>query len=83
MCELNNDLIYLYASRSDNHVSFMITMFGLKFTAIYACPQGSCVLARKTLWGIKWRVEQRKQEPVERGSGVVLKYHGQDEPIAQ
>ena len=82
MSELYNDMIYLYASRSDNHVSFMITMFGLKFTAIYACPQGSCVLARKTLWGIKWRVEKRKQELAERGSGVVYKYVGEDEPIA-
>ena len=41
------------------------------------------VLARKTLWGIKWRVEQRKQELAERGSGVVYKYVGEDEPIAQ
>jgi hypothetical protein len=41
------------------------------------------VLARKTLWGIKWRVEQRRQELAERGSGVVYKYVGEDEPIAQ
>jgi len=41
------------------------------------------VLARKTLRGIKWRVEQRKQELVESGSGVVYKYVGEDEPIAQ
>ena len=41
------------------------------------------VLARKTLRGIKWRVEQRKQELVESGSGVVYKYVGGDEPIAQ
>ena len=41
------------------------------------------VLARKTLWGIKWRVEQRKQELAERGSGVVYKFVGEDESIAQ
>lgn len=41
------------------------------------------VLARKTLWEIKWRVEQRKQELAEHGSGVVYKYVGEDEPIAQ
>lgn len=41
------------------------------------------VLARKTLWGIKWRVEQRRQEIAERGSGVHYKYVGEDEPIAQ
>jgi hypothetical protein len=40
------------------------------------------VLARKTLRGIKWRVEQRKQELAERGSGLVYKYVGEDEPIA-
>jgi hypothetical protein len=39
--------------------------------------------ARKMLRGIKWRVEQRKQQPVERGSGVVRKYHGKEEPIVQ
>jgi hypothetical protein len=41
------------------------------------------VLARKMLRGIKWRVEQRKQQPVERGSGVVRKYYGKEEPIVQ
>jgi hypothetical protein len=41
------------------------------------------VLARKTLWGIKCRVEQRKQELAERGSGVVYKYVGEDEPVTQ
>ena len=41
------------------------------------------VLARKTLWGIKWRVEQRKLQPAERGNGVVYKYVGEDEPIVQ
>jgi hypothetical protein len=41
------------------------------------------VLARKTLRGIKWRVEQRKQELAERRSGVVYKYVGEDKPITQ
>ncbi|HYB01526.1 MAG TPA: hypothetical protein VED37_15015 [Ktedonobacteraceae bacterium] len=41
------------------------------------------VLARKTLWGVKWRVEKRKQELPERGGGVSYKYVGEDEPIAQ
>jgi hypothetical protein len=41
------------------------------------------VLARKTLDGIKWRVEQRKQELPERGSAVSYKYIGEDEPVAQ
>jgi len=41
------------------------------------------VLARKMLWGIKWRVEQRKEQPTERGSGFVRKYHGYEEPIVQ
>ena len=41
------------------------------------------VLARKTLWGIKRRVEQRKQELAEHGNGVVYKYVGEDEPVAQ
>jgi hypothetical protein len=41
------------------------------------------VLARKMLQGIKWRVEQRKQQSVEPGSGVVRKYYGQEEPIVQ
>jgi hypothetical protein len=41
------------------------------------------VLARKMLWGIKWRVERRKEEPAERSGGVVYKYVGEDEPIAQ
>jgi hypothetical protein len=41
------------------------------------------VLARKMLWGIKWRVEQRKEQLAERGSGVVRKYYGQEEPIVQ
>ena len=41
------------------------------------------VLARKMLWGIKWRVEQRKEQQAERGSGVVRKYYGQEEPIVQ
>jgi hypothetical protein len=41
------------------------------------------VLARKTLRGIKWRVERRKQEPVERARDVHYKYIGEDEPIAQ
>jgi hypothetical protein len=35
------------------------------------------------LWGIKWRVEQRKEQQAERGSGVVRKYYGQGEPIVQ
>jgi hypothetical protein len=39
--------------------------------------------ARKMLRGIKWRVEQRKQQLVERGSGVVRKYHGKEEPNVQ
>ncbi len=41
------------------------------------------VLARKTLWGIKWRVEQRKLEPADRGSEVLHKYVGEDETVAQ
>jgi hypothetical protein len=41
------------------------------------------VLARKMLWGIKWRVEQRKQQSIELSSEVVRKYHGQEEPIVQ
>jgi len=41
------------------------------------------MLARKMLWGIKWRVEQRKEQQVERGSGVVRKYYGYEEPIVQ
>ncbi len=41
------------------------------------------VLARKMLWGIKWRVEQRKEQQAERGSGVARKYYGQEEPIVQ
>ncbi len=39
------------------------------------------MLARKTLKGIKWRVEQRKQERAERGSEVHYKYVGEDESI--
>ena len=41
------------------------------------------VLARKMLWGIKWRVELRKEQQAERGSGVARKYYGQEEPIVQ
>lgn len=41
------------------------------------------VLARKTLLGIKWRVEQRKLELAEREGGVSYRYVGEDEPIAQ
>ncbi len=41
------------------------------------------VLARKTLLGIKWRVEQWKQGPIERDTGVHYKYIGEDEPIVQ
>ncbi len=41
------------------------------------------VLARKMLQGIRWRVEQRKQQSVELSSEVVRKYHGQEEPIVQ
>jgi hypothetical protein len=41
------------------------------------------VLARKTLWGIKRRVEERKGQPAEHVIGLVHKYHGQDEPIVQ
>ena len=39
------------------------------------------MLARKTLRGIKWRVEQRKQELAERGNEVHYKYVGEDESI--
>ncbi|HEX9132877.1 MAG TPA: hypothetical protein VF844_11355, partial [Ktedonobacteraceae bacterium] len=41
------------------------------------------VLARKMLRGITWRVEQRKAQQAERASGVVHKYFGREEPIAQ
>jgi hypothetical protein len=41
------------------------------------------VLARKTLGGIKWRVEQRKLGLAEPRSGVHYKYIGEDEPIVQ
>jgi hypothetical protein len=41
------------------------------------------VLARKMLRGIKWRVEQRKEQLAERASGFVLKYVGEDEPVSQ
>jgi hypothetical protein len=41
------------------------------------------VLARKMLRGIKWRVEQRKEQLAERASGFVRKYVGEDEPVSQ
>lgn len=41
------------------------------------------VLARKMLRGIKWRVEQRKEQLAERASGFVHKYVGEDEPVSQ
>ena len=41
------------------------------------------VLARKMLRGIKWRVEQRKEQLSGRASGFVRKYVGEDEPVSQ